>query len=143
MTLLLVTTLLLQVSCATVLRSPNQPLTVRTNVQNAKVEITANVPTRTSLTNTPTQGFYYIGSAPQTFDLPRGGTYHIIVSKQGYDQNSAMVLPKLGAEGVLLSAGNFVFGGVGLFVGAAIDVTSGAIYQHDTPHLYLPLNKLP
>lgn len=139
LTALLLTTLFFQTSCATALRSTKEPLTVRTNVHNAKVAITANVPYRTDLTTALTEGFYYVGTAPMTFDLPRNGIYDVVVSKEGYEQNSAVVTPKLGPTGVLFSAGNIIFGGVGLLVGGAVDVTSGAIYQHSTRNLYLPL----
>jgi hypothetical protein len=66
------------------------------------------------------------GTTPATFTLRRKGEYVVTIAKDGYETVTVNVTHKIVGAGSAGMAGNILLGGI---IGAAVDASSGAMYD--------------
>ena len=96
-------------ACATVTRGTNQAWTVQTDPSGAAVK---------------TSNGYACDQTPCTFKMPRKSQFDVTISKAGYKTYQGHVTNKVSGGGGAGMAGNVLVGG---FIGAGVDVASGAM----------------
>ena len=100
--------------CATVVRGTNEAFIVTSNVSNADVQLEQKGVTQTCVT-------------PCSVKIKRKPPVTVSISKDGYEPQSAVVQSSVNGGGAAGMAGNVLVGG---FIGAGVDVASGAMHDH-------------
>ncbi len=101
---------LMVISCATVTRGSTQSLAVTSEPTGATVSTTNGL----------------VGVTPVTLTVARRRGFIVRIEKDGYEPAEVHVAPRVHGAGGAALAGNLLLGGV---IGAAVDSTTGAIYD--------------
>ena len=114
---------LLFTGCSTITRGTKDVLVVESEPSNANVLLSTG----------------QVGKTPATFQLPRKGALTVTISKEGYETSIVNVVPKVSGAGGAAMAGNVFVGGI---IGAAVDTTTGSMYDLKPNPVHVVLVKL-
>lgn len=102
--------LLFSSSCATITRGSTDDVIVRTYPPGAEVTLSNGM----------------VGISPANFEVPRKQSVVVSICKEGFKPVQVTLNPVISGEGGAGMAGNIIAGGL---IGAAVDASSGAMYD--------------
>ena len=115
--------------CASITRGTMDSLVVESDPSGAAVEIRRKDRrfTKAEISRNMTDGSgVIVGTTPSSFRLKREGSYHVVVSKNGYETVESSVSHGVAGSGAAGMAGNVLLGGP---IGMIIDANTGAMHK--------------
>jgi hypothetical protein len=118
--LLVIATLILTTSCATITRGKSTAFTVTSEPTNANVRFSSGLTCTT----------------PCTLEMPRKDGFVVTISKDEYKTVNANVISSVANAGAAGMAGNVLLGGL---IGAGVDASTGAMNDLSPNPLHIVL----
>lgn len=118
--LLVIATLILTTSCATITRGKTTAFTVTSEPTNANVRFSSGLTCTT----------------PCTLEMPRKDGFVVTISKDEYKTVNANVISSVANAGAAGMAGNVILGGL---IGAGVDASTGAMNDLSPNPLHIVL----